>query len=245
MKTVFASDFDNTLYFHGSFREKDLSAIRDFRRDGMLFGLATGRSLEGVMTPTGGRIDYDFYLLVTGSYLLDREQKLVYEKPLEEEATERFLKEYGDRFSVALNTGKNYLCYSDPLSYFKEKSAPFQGAVYCLSVYTGSEDTAAKEKVIIEESYPSFTAHRNGDFLDITDRTCSKGTSLLQLRKRIPDARLYAIGDNENDIPLLDESDVAFTFENSSDSVKSHADYLVKSVAEALSITRRLSQEEE
>ncbi len=243
MKTIFASDFDNTLYFRGSFRETDCKAISDFQKDGMFFGLATGRSLEGILTPTKGQIDCDFYLLVTGSYLLSKNKELFYNKPIGEEEALRFLREYEDRFSIALNTGKEYLPYSDPLCCFHKEGPLSSDPIYCLSVYTGSEEKAKEEKRIIEKNYPSFTAHRNGEFLDITDCTCSKGTAIDRLRKRIPGGRIFAIGDNENDIPLLEASDVAFTFYSSSDSVKSYADYLVDSVEEALAIVRRLTQE--
>ena len=45
---LFASDFDNTLYFHdgSGFHEQDIRMIRAWQKAGNLFGICSGRSLH-------------------------------------------------------------------------------------------------------------------------------------------------------------------------------------------------------
>ena len=44
------------------------------------------------------------------------------------------------------------------------------------------------------------------------------------------------MGDNFNDIPLLDKVDIGFTFHASAEEVQNHATYVVESIAEAMQI---------
>lgn len=46
---ILASDFDNTLYFHNSMKENDLKAIKKFQEKGNLFGICTGREINGII----------------------------------------------------------------------------------------------------------------------------------------------------------------------------------------------------
>ncbi len=49
---ILASDFDNTLYFHNSMKENDLKAIKKFQEKGNLFGICTGREINGIIEPS-------------------------------------------------------------------------------------------------------------------------------------------------------------------------------------------------
>ena len=55
---ILASDFDNTLFFRDGVHKQDVEAIRTFQKQGHLFGLCTGRQLEGIKYPFGGNRDY-------------------------------------------------------------------------------------------------------------------------------------------------------------------------------------------
>ena len=61
---LFASDFDGTFYFERSthpFFNRDLSAIRQFQKKGHLFGVCTGRSLDGVQVTNYQTLTFGFY----------------------------------------------------------------------------------------------------------------------------------------------------------------------------------------
>ena len=70
---VLASDFDGTILFKYFFKIKDIFAIKKFQKNGHLIGLCTGRPLNGVLKYTKNIILFDFYILSTGSVILDKE----------------------------------------------------------------------------------------------------------------------------------------------------------------------------
>ena len=77
---LLASDFDNTLLFDNKMKERDVKTIKQFQENGHLFGLCTGRSLEGVMTPTlPYDIQYDFYILLSGALILNKDKDIILE----------------------------------------------------------------------------------------------------------------------------------------------------------------------
>ena len=45
---MLASDYDGTLYFEFGYRKTDLEAIRQFQKEGNLFGLCSGRPLSNL-----------------------------------------------------------------------------------------------------------------------------------------------------------------------------------------------------
>ena len=102
---------------------------------------------------------------------------------------------------------------------------------------------STKEK--IEKEFSSLTAHQNGTFFDITNKKCSKGNSIDILRKQYENPFVFGIGDNYNDITLLDSADVSFTFTYSDEEVKKHAEYIVNNIKEAIDIALKIIPESE
>ena len=73
---LFASDFDGTLHFldpewNGYFKQKDLKAIQQFRKDGNVFGLCTGRPLYGLEDDLIGGPEMDYIIASTGGVITD------------------------------------------------------------------------------------------------------------------------------------------------------------------------------
>ena len=79
---IFASDFDNTLFYHqgenGYIRKEDIEKIEQFQAVGNLFGLCTGRALFDVFFDAKDIIDFDFYILVSGALILDKNYKILH-----------------------------------------------------------------------------------------------------------------------------------------------------------------------
>ena len=71
---LLASDFDNTLWFQDHMKKEDIEAIQDFQKQGHLFGICTGRSLSGILRPSKPfGVNYDFYTLLSGGLVLNKE----------------------------------------------------------------------------------------------------------------------------------------------------------------------------
>ena len=86
---ILASDFDNTLFFSDGVHKEDVEAIRTFQKQGNLFGLCTGRQLEGIKYPFGGNrehpltdIDFDFYITLSGGVIFNKKEEVIFEKDI-------------------------------------------------------------------------------------------------------------------------------------------------------------------
>ena len=86
---ILASDFDNTLFFSDGVHKEDVEAIRTFQKQGNLFGLCTGRQLEGIKYPFGGdrehpltEIDFDFYITLSGGVIFNKKEEIIFEKSI-------------------------------------------------------------------------------------------------------------------------------------------------------------------
>ncbi|MCQ2532510.1 MAG: Cof-type HAD-IIB family hydrolase [Saccharofermentans sp.] len=66
------------------------------------------------------------------------------------------------------------------------------------------------------------------DFYDVMLNGTSKGLALRELANKlnIPEGKVYALGDSDNDIPMLDAADHAVVMGGSKENILSHADYV-------------------
>ena len=74
------------------------------------------------------------------------------------------------------------------------------------------------------------------EYIDITEKGCSKGLGILKLKELMHLEEVAGIGDSYNDIPMLETVDHSFTFPTSPESLTSIVDDVVDSVEEALDI---------
>ena len=87
---LFASDFDSTLRFvdenyKGYYKDEDVKAIDQFRKDGHVFGICTGRSLHGMDEDLEGAPEVDFVIASSGGLITSVENhdyNLLYEKTI-------------------------------------------------------------------------------------------------------------------------------------------------------------------
>ena len=81
-------------------------------------------------------------------------------------------------------------------------------------------------------------AFQNVIEIDIAPRGCSKGKGVNILREKLEEKygkiRLYGIGDSINDLPLLQASDVSYTFPYAPQIVQDKAAYVVDTIVDAL-----------
>jgi len=111
-----------------------------------------------------------------------------------------------------------------------------EGDIYGLSMNAKTDENAKKVCLDIEEHFPELTAHQNKEYIDITEKGCSKGLGILKLKELMHLEEVAGIGDSYNDIPMLETVDHSFTFPTSPESLTSIVDDVVDSVEEALDI---------
>lgn len=246
MTKLFATDFDGTLYFHNDpepVHHEDLEAISAFQQAGGLFGACTGRPVRALTTQSLELVPFDFYIALTGATLHDREVK-----PIEEASIPReIVREIYLRFAPHARDNTALVCAADdywtfspdiaqnwPVSYAKDFDAlpdPTQG--FGLETVTIEEAQQLADEV--NERYKGVAcSFVNLASIDVLPYGHSKGTGLRMAAEHFGATLTAGIGDSYNDLPLLDAADVAYTFNSAPDDMKSHADVLVDSVAEAI-----------
>lgn len=241
MKKAFASDFDNTLYFKDGFHSLDFKEIQDCQKEGILFGVCTGRSLNGVLKPTQKRIAFDFYILSTGSLLLDKNFQIIESNPIDPKMVLEISSHYSKDYHIAYNSGYDFYSLYKDYEVVKQISdiSEINGPIYGISFFAKSEENAKK---IAEEinSSSSVNCFHNGSFVDVTAKGCSKGKAIHNLKEKYKIDLFGAMGDSFNDISMLEEADFSYTFFSSPNPLKEKVNKVTDSIQKALRDFRSL-----
>ena len=252
---ILASDLDGTLYFGDQpdpIRPQDREAIHAFQKAGNAFGICSGRTLAGIHHALDGRdIDLDFYILVSGAALANREGQYLYQHTLSHQLIKAII-EAVDTPDVSV-----LFCRAEDYYRMKRPRGPDDPANTIQNVmqapdqpYDSLHFAFAKDDPIIEVYEEKLLrcfkdqieVHHNVNNLDIAPKGCSKGNAIASLPNYLPVRfeDIYVIGDSYNDISMLASTPNAFTFHSSPDEVKAHAKYLVNSLSEAIEIINHL-----
>lgn len=255
MKRAMSCDFDGTLYFlkHDDqetpglpYYHEDLDAIRSFQRHGGLVGVCTGRSLRGILeagVPAGvSPPSFDFYILASGSLILDRYQKILYQHTVPREIVQKIYYTYCHQIQTIIHANDTVyqipssLSQDDPLQETIPSFDAIPGnRIYGLSFGTRSRHQAETVSREINRQYGKYvTARVNVQYVDMVSAHTTKGTAIRFVKSALGIDLMGAIGDSFNDIPMLDSADRSYTFFSSPDEIRQKADVVVSRAAEAL-----------
>lgn len=234
-----ASDYDGTLYFDGIFKKEDVEAIRCFQKEGHLFGLCSGRPLVGVIN--GQVVDYDFYILSSGAVIYDKDLNILYESVIPREVVTSIVNQYLDDYEIFIQADKSLYVLKEvqnpiPLTAISSLDDIDNDHFYSISINGKNEKHATKLCQKINDTFEDIIAFQNIKYIDIVSKDCSKGNGIKRLKELLHIDRISGIGDSYNDIPMLQEVDISFTFHCSPDVVKQNASYFVSSIAESIEI---------
>ena len=104
-----ASDFDGTLFFENEisdFRKDDLIAIKRFQKEGHLFGICTGRPLNGIIPHVQDKIDFDFYILTSGALILDKNLQVIDERSMSQEVAQKIISIYEEKVHISIQASQ-------------------------------------------------------------------------------------------------------------------------------------------
>ena len=191
MKKVFASDFDGTLYFYKAEDDRKLPA--------------------------------EFYITSSGANIVDKDLKEIRKRGVDPEVAQEILDKYGiENYRFTLDV-EGDICVFAPMDYpgkyyvVKSVADCPKGLIHQVSIHTESLDEAEKMAAEINEIWgDSVNAFQNVIEIDIAPKGCSKGKGVEFLREYMRETygeiKLYGIGDSINDLPLLEASDISYTF---------------------------------
>jgi len=205
---ILCFDFDGTLVDHGSelpFHPAMGDMLRDFRRKGAAWVVNTGRSLSQTLE---GLAQHNIFMLP--DYIIAQECELYcpgFFKPWKDFGSwNRRARNAHDHF-----VEKHALFLSEVRQYVKANSkAEFlMGELGQVGIVAVDDDEMNKLSVEIDAMclrQPDVSYHRNGRYLRFSHADYSKGTALQELGRllKVPKERIFAAGDNYNDLSMLD-----------------------------------------
>ncbi|AUI70831.1 Cof-type HAD-IIB family hydrolase [Companilactobacillus alimentarius] len=232
--TVFF-DLDGTLLNDHSAIDPDVAdATRLLKENGYLPVVNTGRSpieIDPVLSST----DIDTYITLDGAYV-QSQGKVVYENNIKPDLIEKLLKQvdkFGDTVSMhsadqsSLNVATPFvegfydsihleLPQIDPKFYLKNK-------VPMIVVVTADDGSN------YQELFDDLTFYKTGPCsVDTVNKGVSKMSGIKHLLKELhlEDKPVYAFGDGNNDLPMLEFADYSVAMGNGLETVKSIASYV-------------------
>ncbi|WP_415967465.1 HAD hydrolase family protein [Faecalitalea cylindroides] len=182
-------------------------------------------------------IECDFYILTNGALILDRNRNPLLKATFKKEdiiSLIELIKPYEFVFQTTedLIALKKNVMFPVPQKLVGDITR-YLDQVIGISIATPSEEIAKKLSEEISKQY-DLSAFPNQFYVDIIDKKCSKGNAVNFIQNHFSLEKVFAIGDSYNDLSMLNAADVSFTFQESSEDVKRVADYVVKSLSEAV-----------
>lgn len=250
---VFASDFDDTLYFHDGrgLQKKDAEAIRRFQKAGHCFVLCTGRPAalkKNIEELIEGQVRFDYEIYSCGSVILDRYGNRIFESPLDE----TFVKKAAEfaplvSFKAHQEGGILYSGDMDQADKGKKAAGPedfLEKPVYEISFPL--DDPLSKKAASKLKSLPEAACYENRHIADFVNRGVSKATGLdfICRIENVPFENSAAMGDSFNDLSMIKHASYGFTFPEAEAGLADQAGYISGSVAEALEMLTALSAED-
>ncbi len=254
---LIASDVDDTLVSSGWINPKNIEKIEYFINEGGMFSVATGRSANAIGTVTKSLKRFSPSVVANGCMIYDyTENRVVYSVAIPK-SDHRLLQEVlNSGLNVGIEVHSGYKAFApsrNDESDFHQKYEGFE-AVSCdfdsvdkvewnklIFLSKNLEDFDKIRKIALEIGVKSsFVSTRmvcdgiTHNFLELVPNGISKATAIKELCKiyNIKKGKAFAIGDFYNDLPMLNNADIAAVTANAPDDVKAVGDYITVSCEE-------------
>ncbi len=235
---IIASDFDGTINFKGKISDEDKEAIRRFRKAGNKFGIVTGRDVElAQWIKQENGLEFDFVICCTGGVIKDGEGKIIYAK---KGKVDTF---FYDLIEKARELGANFFAIGDTLlKCFVDMTGQIPIQLEPIKEFTHSnvgfekEENAEVFAKFVQENYSDkISAYQNGWHVDMPPINTSKVTGIYEYAKLFKDQKpkVYAVGDNTNDIPMVKEF-CGFAVSNAKEELKRVAEHQCDRIADMI-----------
>ena len=237
---LIVSDLDGTFFGKNhSLVQKNLDAIRDFQDQGGTFTYATGRDIRILehIFPNAGEIVNAPAVLSCGSYLYDFKTEQVFDEHVmdHDEAictVKDVLSHFSDT-SVRIGTFQGYVTpeatenmrsYLMGFPYFLEGDIEkYRNLHWHKAVFVSPPETSPKVFEYVKKmDLRSLSVSTSASYLvEIFPKDAGKGRSVLKLKEIVgPDKIMICVGDQNNDLDMLEAADAAACPDNAIEDVK-------------------------
>ena len=240
-----ASDYDGTLFRNNTISQADVEGVQVWRQAGNKFGLVSGRDL-GMLTPQLDHygIGYDYAVCNNGAIICDQDGQLLFEGKIEPHILEAVSAEpcVQASFHFAYSAkDRTYLCHESegswimregrqwdfPVIYIQQEDILSLPQIHQFSLgFADPRDSAAAADTLNAKYGAYLHAYPNRCSLDITPPGISKSSGIEHLKELMhwEDASVYVIGDEVNDLPMLEAyPEHSFVVDTARDVIKAKA----------------------
>ncbi len=249
---LLASDYDGTLRYGQDVMQKDIEALQEWKNDGNLFVIVTGRSYESIDAQIKKyQIPVDYVITNNGGMAFDKEGKILLSQYLDYDVCIQILhhvKQYDDiisyvvndgvhRHRIVLKQGVQDHRYPNLKPDLTETELLDMGhfAQIVLSM-TSVEASLFIAKKINDLYYDKVVAYPNNYVVDIVPKDVSKASGIDFISNLIDMNKedVYTIGDGYNDIPLIEYGMNGCVMSWADEDVKIHAKKEYNSICEMI-----------
>ncbi len=247
---LIVSDFDGTLASSdGTISEKNKNAIFEYISAGGIFAISTGRLPPSILPQARALGLKGLVSCGQGTIILDIESgELLFEDRLPHEATLAICRKMEDMglHILAFDLWDFYSNRDDEMLKKYERISKMNGiaitdrklsdfleekhiSVYKFIALVEPRDNASIFVSLKNADLPACDITKSMDFLvEVVNKELSKGTALAFLAKKygIPMQKTIAIGDNYNDISMIECAGLGVAVGNAESALKEHAGYV-------------------
>ncbi len=221
---IAASDYDGTLFRNGTISDETIEGVRLWRAAGNKFGMVSGRDY-GMLMPQLKHygVEYDFTICNNGGIIRDGSDKVISQKKIDGRTLEAMSREPLVRQSCHFafsSRDVTYLCHEREGSWITREARQWNFPIVKIEEsvigtlkdihqlalgFDTPEQSNACAEVLNKKFAADVRAHQNGCCLDVTPSGVSKRRGLEELMKALhwTDQKLYVIGDETNDLPMI------------------------------------------
>lgn len=243
---LLVSDMDGTLLnSKGKLSEENKKAIEYFVDNGGQFTLATGRMLPSVKRHIHKMKITLPVILYNGTKVYDYEKnEVIWEKFLEEERKEivKIVSKINNNVGIEIYSDEKVYIYASCKRTERFNNLGYE-VIYDVDnsiwnkKWTKVLIVGEKEELDLVEAYlkkiyrDSYIVRSSDVYLEVIPKEVSKGQALKELliHREIEDFTVISVGDNMNDVELLEEADYGFCIENGSEELKKKSKYIAPS----------------
>ena len=235
---IIASDYDGTLN-HSGISEADKIAIEKFRKEGNKFGIVTGRDLEMatwvIYDLEKVDIEVDFVICCTGGIILSFDGEIISAK---KQKTGEYINEilnYARTLSLGVFRVSNEMttCYADRKNRIKQDFSAISEMTQANAWFEKEEDAEKFLQYVIKNHKDDISIFRNGGSIDMPPYGVSKVSGIYDYASFYKDAKIYTVGDNLNDIPMIKEFE-GYAVSNAKEETKKVAKHQCDRIADMI-----------
>lgn len=249
-----ASDYDGTLFRNRTISHEDVASIKTWQAAGNKFGVVSGRDY-GMLMPQLNHygIESDYAVCNNGGIIFSADGTPLWQGSMPLKILAEIVKMPNVRqsFHFAFSAAdKTYLCHEREGSWIMREATEWDFPIikiseeeilnlpqihqFCLG-YDSAADAVAASNIVNERYGGYIRAYPNGQSVDITPANVSKSQGIAMLLKLMnwQDAKVCAIGDETNDLPMIEEFG-GFTVATARDEIKAKASSVYDSVGTML-----------